>query len=71
MSEPTPGRLVRGAREAAGLSQTQLARRSHTAQSAVSRVERGHISPSVATLERLLEAAGFELILVASRKRGT
>lgn len=54
-------RLVREARAAAGLTQRQLARRAGTAQSVVARVESGQTSPSSETLERLLEAAGYEL----------
>lgn len=57
------GELIREAREAANLSQKELARRSHTAQSAISRLERGRVSPTVETLERILRAAGAELVL--------
>ena len=53
--------LVRDARERAGLSQRELARRAGTAQSVVSRIERGKVDPSTATLRRLLEVAGFDL----------
>jgi len=53
--------LVRRARTNAGLTQRQLARRAHTAQSVVARVERGLTSPSWDTLTRLLVAAGYEL----------
>ena len=45
----------------AGLSQRALARRAGVPQSVVSRIERGHTSPTAGTLERLLAAAGFEL----------
>ena len=53
--------LLRQARERAGLSQRQLAQRAGTAQSVIARIERGLSSPTWDTLERLLEAAGFEL----------
>ena len=53
--------LLRQARERAGLSQRQLAQRAGTAQSVIARIERGLTSPTWDTLERLLEAAGFEL----------
>jgi len=53
--------LLRQARERAGLSQRQLAERAGTAQSVIARIERGLTSPTWDTLERLLEAAGFEL----------
>jgi len=56
-----PARLVRAAREGAGLSQRELARRAGTAQSVVARIEQGRADPSSATLARLLAAAGYEL----------
>lgn len=57
--------LICLARKAAGLSQAELARRAGTSQPAVARYERGRASPSVATLERLLLAAGQRLVLTA------
>ncbi len=56
-----PARLLRAARERAGLTQRELARRARTSQSVVARIELGHTSPSLATLTRLLQAGGFEL----------
>ena len=53
--------LLKGAREGAGLSQRELAQRAGTSQAMVARIERGHQSPSVATLERLVRACGLEL----------
>ena len=53
--------VLREARARAGLTQRDLARRAHTAQSVVARIERGQTSPSVATLSRLLAATGFGL----------
>ena len=53
---------LRAARHAAGLSQTELARRAGIARTTVARMEsvaRGDMSVSV--LLRLLEAAGYEL----------
>jgi transcriptional regulator with XRE-family HTH domain len=55
-----PGRLLYQARAAGGLTQRELARRAGTAQSVVARIELGQASPTVATLVRLLDAAGFE-----------
>lgn len=55
------GRLLREARERAGLSQRELAERAGTSQSVVARIESGRTSPTEGTLSRLLEAAGFEL----------
>ncbi len=56
-----PGSLLRTARERAGLSQRELARRARTAQSVIARIERGQTSPAAENLERLLLAAGFRL----------
>src|SRR5437867_470767 len=53
--------LLQGARRSAGLSQRELARRSGMPQAAVSRIERGVVSPTVATLDRLLRECGWEL----------
>ena len=49
------------ARRRAGLSQRELARKSGIPQSSISRIERGLISPTVDTLERLIRACGMEL----------
>ncbi len=57
----TPGQLIRAARARHGLSQQRLARRAGTRQSAISRLERDEISPSVETLELLLNAMGERL----------
>ncbi len=53
--------LIRMARRRAGLTQEELAQRAATSQAAISAYESGRRSPSVATLTRILEAAGFEL----------
>jgi uncharacterized protein len=55
--------LLRSARLGAGLSQLALARRAGTSQSAVARYESGASMPSLRTLERLLVAAGQELVI--------
>lgn len=60
------GELLRGARRRHGLTQRQLAIRARTSQAAISRIERGLVSPSVETLERLLELMGEELQLAAA-----
>jgi transcriptional regulator with XRE-family HTH domain len=52
--------LVR-ARNAAQLSQAELARRIGTTQSAIARLEAGRVSPSVSTLRRYAEATGTKL----------
>jgi hypothetical protein len=54
-------KLLQNARERAGMTQRQLARKARTAQSVVARIELGETSPSWSTLARLLKAAGFNL----------
>ena len=56
--------MLRMARRRAGLSQRELARRADVPQPTVSRIERGHISPSLATLTPLIDACGMELEVV-------
>jgi transcriptional regulator with XRE-family HTH domain len=57
------GALLRDTRLERGLDQAELARRAGTTQPYVSRVERGAISPSPRTLERLFHAMGRRLAL--------
>jgi transcriptional regulator with XRE-family HTH domain len=59
------GTLLREARLRHGLTQGQLAARARTSQAAISRIERGLVSPSVAMLARLLDLMGEELVLDA------
>jgi transcriptional regulator with XRE-family HTH domain len=63
----TPGRLLRGARIRHGVSQEQLATRAGTTQSAISRIEKDRISPTVATLAELLHLLGEDLVLTAEK----
>jgi len=55
---------VRRVRVAASLTQAELARRAGTTQSAVSRMESGRVTPSLAALDRVADAAGRPIILV-------
>jgi transcriptional regulator with XRE-family HTH domain len=55
--------LLTRAREWAGLSKAELARRAGTSRESVSAYEHGAKSPNLSTLERLLEATGFRLML--------
>jgi transcriptional regulator with XRE-family HTH domain len=57
------GDLIREVRLRHGLDQRSLARRARTSQTQISRIERGEISPSVATVERLLAVMGERLKL--------
>ena len=54
--------ILRDAREAAGLTQRELAKKAGTSQSVVARVELGENSPSWDTLSRLVRAAGHNLV---------
>ena len=53
--------ILESARLQAGLTQRELAARAGTAQSVVARIERGQANPTIDTVTRLLDAAGFEL----------
>jgi predicted nucleotidyltransferase/DNA-binding XRE family transcriptional regulator len=55
--------LLRRARLAAGLTQTELARRAGVTQSVISAYESGRREPALSTLARLVEAAGARLHL--------
>lgn len=57
------GELLPTARELTGLTQSQLAARAATSQSAISSMETGNRLPSVRTLIRIAGAGGFELVV--------
>lgn len=59
----SPGQILREARHRHEVSQEELAARAGTTQSAISRIERDRVSPSIATLEELLFVLGENLIL--------
>jgi transcriptional regulator with XRE-family HTH domain len=67
LSRLDTGALVREGRRIAGLSQSELAARVGTTQSAVSNWERGRDVPRVDTLGRILQACGFEVDLTFRR----
>ncbi len=62
-----PAELVRSTRERLGLSQRRLALRAGTTQAAISRIERGLVSPTFTTLRELMIAMGEEPVLSACR----
>jgi transcriptional regulator with XRE-family HTH domain len=62
------GELLRQARRRHGVSQRSLAIRARTTQSAISRIERDRVSPTVETLGELLFLLGEDLEL-GSEKR--
>ncbi len=59
----TSGSLLREARKRARLSQTDVARRAHIAQSVVSAYESDRREPGLSTLGRLVAATGHRLVL--------
>lgn len=61
------GQFLRSVRLRHGLTQRQLADHARTSQAAISRIERGTVSPTVETLARLLDLMGEELELGAGR----
>ena len=62
-NRPSPGQLLKEARLRHGVTQRQLAIRAGTTQSAISRIERDRVSPSVETLRELLYLLGEDLSL--------
>jgi uncharacterized protein len=64
MPDQLAGRLIGQARRSAGLTQKALAERSGETQSVISAYERGRRQPSASAMNRLIEAAGFRLIVV-------
>ena len=56
--------LLGDARRAARLTQRELSARSGVPQPAISRIERGTVSPRVETLDRLLAACGSDVGVV-------
>jgi transcriptional regulator with XRE-family HTH domain len=61
----SPGQLLRELRRRHGVSQARLAARAGTTQSAISRIERDQVSPSIETLRSLLHLLGEDLVLGA------
>lgn len=57
--------MIRGARQAAGITQLELAGRAGTAQPAVAAYESGGRTPSIATLRRLLYACEHDVEVLA------
>jgi transcriptional regulator with XRE-family HTH domain len=57
--------LIRDARYAAGITQLELAHRAHTAQPAVAAYESGARTPTILTLERLLQACEHDVEVLA------
>lgn len=64
----SPGQLLKDARGRHGVSQQSLAIRAGTTQSAISRIERDRVSPSVETLRELLYLLGEDLSLSSEQR---
>jgi transcriptional regulator with XRE-family HTH domain len=64
----SPGELLKEARTRHRVSQKELAMRASTTQSAISRIERDRVSPSVETLRELLYLLGEDLELGAEER---
>lgn len=64
------GQQLRALREAKGLSQGDIERRSGLLRSYISRVEGGYTAPSLATLEKFAKALGVESYQLLFDNRG-
>ncbi|MGH8827696.1 MAG: helix-turn-helix domain-containing protein [Jiangellaceae bacterium] len=67
--DTAPGGQVRRARERAGLSQRELAKRSGVHQPNIAVIEAGRVVPSPRTLERLLRSARERPSVILDRHR--
>jgi transcriptional regulator with XRE-family HTH domain len=62
------GQTVRAWREEAGLSQAELAKRAHTSQPAIARLEAGGTTPNIASLRAIADALGVDLVVEFKRR---
>ena len=58
------GQIIRDARKEAKISQSELARRTKTTKSYISRIENGNITPSAAVFFKLIGALGMSIEIV-------
>jgi transcriptional regulator with XRE-family HTH domain len=58
------------ARNRAGLTQQELARKMRTTQPVIARLESGRVRPSMRTLERLAAATGLRLLIKFEPREG-
>ena len=63
MDRGAPARLLHEVRQRSGFTQSDLAKLAQTSQTAISRLERGRVSPTVFMLAMLLEILGEDLQL--------
>ncbi|HVO55452.1 MAG TPA: helix-turn-helix domain-containing protein [Solirubrobacterales bacterium] len=64
----SPGEILREARRRHGVSQKRLAIRAGTTQSAISRIEKDRVSPTIETLSELLYLLGDDLTLTSDAR---
>lgn len=55
------GKILHDARKEAKMTQTELAKRTNTTKSYISRIENGAINPSVATFYKIINALGMRI----------
>ncbi|MGM9736630.1 MAG: helix-turn-helix domain-containing protein [Candidatus Cryptobacteroides sp.] len=58
------GHILHDARKEVRMTQAELARRTNTTKSYISKIEHGTITPSVATFYRLIDALGMRIEVV-------
>ncbi len=58
------GQILHDARKEAGITQVELAKRTNTTKSYISRVENGSVNPSVGMFYRLINALGMRIDIV-------
>lgn len=61
------GDQIRTAREAAGLTQRQLAANMHTSQAAIARLEAGGVGATLTTLQKIAEVLSLSLTVKLDR----
>jgi putative transcription factor len=64
------GRLVRGARERAGLTRTELARKLFILENVLERIENEHLRPNEAVAKKLEKELGITLLVPRDSQEG-
>jgi uncharacterized protein len=65
-----PSTLIKRARQAAGLTQAELAKRARMKQPEIARLESGGANPRLSTLKRVVAATGHSLRVELDSRRG-
>ena len=63
------GQILHDARKEANMTQAELAKRTHTTKSYISKIENGIITPSVGAFYRIISALGMRVEVVYQRTR--